>query len=123
MFTLTSQDRHGVMIVKDGTKKGYTEFTPTEETTIDLRVPDSATRRGRVKEGVTGTLDTQCNVGVFSNFRIRKLTPLECWRLQGFPDEHFHKAKASGVSDSQLYKQAGNSVTVNVIKAIARELE
>lgn len=51
--------------------------------------------------------------------RIRKLTPLECWRLQGFPDWAFARAHEAGLSDSQLYKQAGNSVTVPVIKAIA----
>lgn len=55
--------------------------------------------------------------------RIRKLTPLETFRLQGFTDEQFYKAKNSGVSNSQLYKQAGNSVTVNVIDAIARRME
>lgn len=54
---------------------------------------------------------------------IRKLTPLECWRLQGFTDEQFHKAKDSGVSNSQLYKQAGNSVTVNVVDAIVKQLK
>ena len=54
--------------------------------------------------------------------RIRKLTPKETWRLQGFTDEQFYKAKNDGVSNSQLYKQAGNSVTVNVIDAIARKL-
>lgn len=54
--------------------------------------------------------------------RIRKLTPLECWRLQGFPDEYFHKAQAAGVSDTQLYRQAGNAVTVNVAAAIGRRL-
>lgn len=54
--------------------------------------------------------------------RIRKLTEKECWLLQGFTDEQFYKAKDSGVSNSQLYKQAGNSVTVNVIDAIARKL-
>lgn len=53
---------------------------------------------------------------------IRKLTPLECWRLQGFTDEQFYKAKDSGVSNSQLYKQAGNAVTVNVIDAIVEEV-
>jgi len=58
-----------------------------------------------------------------NNFRIRKLTPKECWRLQGFPDEYFERAKAAGVSDSQLYKQAGNSVTVNVIYEIAKRLK
>lgn len=52
---------------------------------------------------------------------IRKLTPRECWRLQGFPDWAFDKASKVN-SDSQLYKQAGNSVTVNVIEAIARRL-
>ena len=56
------------------------------------------------------------------DFRIRKLTPKECWRLQGFPDYAFEKAKAVN-SNSQLYKQAGNSVTVNVIKAIALKIE
>lgn len=59
---------------------------------------------------------------VTQELRIRKLTPLECWRLQGFSDEQFHKAKETGTSDSQLYKQAGNAVTVPVIQAIANEL-
>ena len=58
----------------------------------------------------------------YDGFRIRKLTPLECFRLQGFPDELFYKAQEVN-SNSQLYKQAGNSVTVNVIEAIAKELK
>ena len=53
---------------------------------------------------------------------IRKLTPLECWRLQGFTDEQFYKAKQAGVSNTQLYKQAGNAVTVPVVEAIAEKL-
>ena len=53
--------------------------------------------------------------------RIRKLTEKECWRLQGFTNEQFHKAKDSGVSNSQLYKQAGNSVTVNVVECNHRQ--
>lgn len=57
-----------------------------------------------------------------NNLRIRKLIPLECWRLQGFTDEQFYKAKNDGVSNSQLYKQAGNSVTVNVVDAIVRHV-
>ena len=48
--------------------------------------------------------------------------PLECWRLQGFTDEQFNKVAATGMSDAQLYKQAGNAVTVNVIEAIGRNL-
>lgn len=66
------------------------------------------------------TLTGQDRHGILTNdLRIRKLTPLECWRLQGFPDWTFTRAREAGLSDSQLYKQAGNSVTVPVIKAIA----
>lgn len=55
-------------------------------------------------------------------YRIRRLTPLECWRLQGFPDWAFDRAKSAGISDTQLYKQAGNAVTVNVIYEIGKRL-
>lgn len=61
--------------------------------------------------------------GITNGIRVRKLTPLECWRLQGFPDWAFERAKQDGLSDSQLYKQAGNSVTVPVIKLIAERME
>ncbi len=60
---------------------------------------------------------------ILAGLRIRKLTPLECWRLQGFPDWAFTRAREAGLSDSQLYKQAGNSVTVSVIKAIAERMK
>jgi len=59
---------------------------------------------------------------VTTSHRIRRLTPRECWRLQGFPDWAFDKAKQAGLSDMQLYKQAGNSVTVNVVYEIAKRL-
>src|SRR5699024_261412 len=69
-------------------------------------------------EGIAPTLTrTSSDEKIIHNYKIRKLTPLECWRLQGFTDEQFYKAKNDGVSDSQLYKQAGNSVSVPVIKA------
>lgn len=55
------------------------------------------------------------------NVRIRKLTPRECWRLMGFTDEDFDKAKEVN-SDTQLYKQAGNSIVVNVLEAIFKEM-
>lgn len=55
------------------------------------------------------------------NTRIRKLTPLECWRLMGFDDEDFYKARKVN-SDTQLYKQAGNSIVVNVLEAIFKEM-
>lgn len=67
------------------------------------------------------TLTAQDRHGISDGSRIRKLTPRECWRLQGFPDWAFDKA-AEVNSDSQLYKQAGNSVTVNVIYEIAKKM-
>ena len=60
--------------------------------------------------------------GTTRNFRIRRLTPLECWRLMGFPDENFYKAKELGLSDSALYKQAGNSIVVNCLYYIFKNL-
>ena len=54
--------------------------------------------------------------------RIRKLTPLECWRLMGFRDMDYYAAKSVGISDAQLYKQAGNSIVVTVLEAIFRNL-
>lgn len=59
---------------------------------------------------------------VMDRMRIRRLTPRECWRLQGFPDELFDRARAAGLSDLQLYRQAGNAVTVNVVAAIGRKI-
>ena len=56
------------------------------------------------------------------NIRIRKLTPRECWRLMGFTDIEFESAQLSGISNTQLYKQAGNSIVVNVLVAIFKEL-
>lgn len=59
---------------------------------------------------------------ILKNYRIRKLTPLECWRLMDFTDDEFYCAQLSGVSNSQLYKQAGNSIVVAVLQAIFKEL-
>ena len=59
---------------------------------------------------------------VATDFRIRKLTPKECWRLMGFDDSDFEKAKSAGISNTQLYKQAGNSIVVNVLQYIFRNL-
>lgn len=96
-----------------------------EGDSVNTSFPNSKTRRGRVGKQVAQTLQAgEVNQGVVTNdIRIRKLTEKECWRLQGFTDEQFYKAKNSGVSKSQLYKQAGNAVTVNVVDAIVGELE
>lgn len=83
-------------------------------------------RRFKEDGGVSFTLTAQDKHGVLLDdgreVRIRKLTPKECFRLQGFPDDYYERA-AQVCSDSQLYKQAGNSVTVNVIYEIAKRLE
>lgn len=60
--------------------------------------------------------------GIIHNGRIRRLMPLECWRLQGFTSEQFRRVEAAGLSDAQLYKQAGNAVTVNVVEELAKNL-
>ena len=103
-------------------------------------MPNSKTRRGRVGQEIANTLDTSCNQGIFVQvsekltvyavwyekyqcyIAIRKLTPKECFRLQGWSDDYFEKAQFVN-SDSQLYKQAGNGVTVTVIEAIARKMK
>ncbi len=86
-------------------------------------------KRGCVQKDCIQTIKTSCNdIGVVvpnqavSDYRIRKLTPKECWRLMGFSDTDFDKAKESGVSNCQLYKQAGNSIVVNVLMAIFKQL-
>ena len=107
--------------VKEATSQGYAEAQIGDS--VNLSHPNSKTRRGRVGKQIANTLLTGESQGVIEpDFRIRKLTPRECWRLQGFPDWAFDKAQEVN-SNSQLYKQAGNSVTVNVIAAIAKKLE
>ena len=118
MFILTSQDRHGVGIeIREATK-----------------------RRGRVGRQIANTLDTSCSQGIFVQvsdeltvyaiwykkyqcyIAIRKLTPKECFRLQGWEDIYFERA-AFVNSDSQLYKQAGNGVTVSVVYMIGKAIK
>lgn len=131
-FTLTAQDKHGVclsdcsacsrtMKLKQATEQGYAEAACGDS--INLMFPDSKTRRGRVGKSVAKTLETSCNQGVpfVGCGRIRRLTPRECWRLQGFSDEMFDRARAVN-SDNQLYRQAGNSVTINVVYAIGQQI-
>lgn len=73
------------------------------------------------------TLTSQDRHGVTfydgSDYRIRKLTPKECWRLQAFSDTDFQKAVNAGVSNSQLYKQSGNAVTTTVVQALGQKIE
>ena len=107
--------------IKEATSQGFAEAEIGDS--VNLSHPNSKTRRGRIGKQIANTLLTGESQGVVEpDFRIRKLTPRECWRLQGFPDWAFDKAQEVN-SNSQLYKQAGNSVTVSVIAAIAKELK
>lgn len=112
------------MKIKQNNKKGYAECKLGG--VADLSYPDSTTRRGRVQGGgdVSPAL-TVTDLGginrIESKYRIRKLTPLECWRLMGFTDEEFKAAEAVN-SNTQLYKQAGNSIVVDVLVGIFRNI-
>lgn len=127
--------------IPSNNSKGYDEATAGDS--INLEFPESKTRRGRVGKGVAQTLDTSCNMGVIHNciteaigrqgssseyidscrkvyqssMQIRRLTPRECFRLMDFPDTFTWP-----VSDSQAYKQAGNSIVVNVLYKILKNL-
>ena len=105
--------------VRQATKQGYA--IAEEGASINLEKPNSTTRRGRVGNKIANTLTCSCNQEVVNEYRIRKLTPLECYRLMGFDDEDFYKASALN-SNSQLYKQAGNSICVNVLEEIFKNL-
>ncbi len=119
-LTSNSWQENNVLKIREAVCSGYVEATVGDS--VNLAFPNSTTSRGRVGKGMANTVLTGGSQGVVTpNFRIRKLTPRECWRLQGFPDWAFDKAQAVN-SNSQLYKQAGNSVTVNVIEAIAKKL-
>ncbi|WP_195978658.1 DNA cytosine methyltransferase [Streptococcus lutetiensis] len=119
--TMQGGGREPKIAIRQGTKQGYALAGVGDY--INLDFPTSKTRRGRVGRQVANTLLTSGNQGVVTEgLKIRKLTPRECWRLQAFPDWAFDKAQEVN-SKTQLYKQAGNSVTVNVIAAIAKKIE
>lgn len=105
--------------VRNGTKQGYQLAVVGDS--VDLSYPSSLTRRARVGRGIAHNLSCSCQMGAVvwkgRVVKIRRLTPKECFRLQGFSDDLFEKAKAIN-SDAQLYKQAGNGVTVPVVYAI-----
>ena len=113
-------ERSGVLLIKEATKRGYKEAGPGD--TVDLGYAGSNTRRGRVGRDIAHTLETSSIQGIVERGgRIRRLMPRECLRLQGFEEEQINRLLAI-TSDAQAYKQAGNSVTVNVIEAIGRRI-
>ena len=117
----------GVML-KQATKVGSV-FLKVGGGVADFSFPTSKTRRGRVqgKGDISPTLmagsQEVCKLEAdeMKRYRIRKLTPKECWRLMGFSDEDFEKAESVNCN-THLYAQAGNSIVVNVLEAIFREM-
>lgn len=113
-------EKSGVLLIKEATKRGFKEAYVGD--CVDLGYAGNNTRRGRVGSNIAHTLDTGMTKGVvMRNGRIRRLMPRECLRLQGFTDEQADRVLAI-MSDAQVYKQAGNSVTVNVISALGQRI-
>ncbi|MBW3113508.1 DNA (cytosine-5-)-methyltransferase [Bacillus sp. MCCB 382] len=117
-FTLNTQDRHGILDSRESFVKSVGNTNPSGNG-MNGKVFD-------IEAGLSPTITTNKGEGLritsAPHYHIRKLTPLECFRLQGFPDSAYETLSANGVSNSQLYKQAGNAVTVNVIDAIGSRL-
>lgn len=105
-----------ILMVRNATKKGYLVAHEWDGVVLD-----NYEARGRVQPGKSPTIMTGTGTGtVTPDLRIRRLTPRECWRLQGFSDDDFDIAKSIGTSNTQLYKQAGNSIAVPCLEAILR---
>ena len=113
----------GLYMVKTNNNKGYAIAQRGDS--INYSVPSSKTRNGRVGKGIATTLDTHCNQAVVQTQNIiRRLTPKECERLQGFPDDWTKTGKELGtISDTQRYKMCGNAVTVDVVQAVAKNIK
>lgn len=110
--------------IKQATKQGYIECEVGG--VADLSFPDSKTRRGRVVDrgNTCPTIQCEndiCRIEKAEHYRIRKLTPKECFRLMGFDDEDF-EAAAEENTNTQLYKQAGNSIVVDVLENIFKQM-
>ena len=116
-----SQSRNGVLLIKEATKRGYKEAGPGDS--VDISYASQNQKRARVGRSIAYTLTTNADKAVVGpDMRIRRLTPQECLRLQGFTDSQIDRLLAV-TSDSQAYKQAGNAVTVHVVHALGLRLK
>ena len=122
--SMNGGNRQPKILIPQATKKGYIELTLPG--VADLSYPNSKTRRGRVQSGgnitptITATQQDICLIN--EDYLIRKLTPLECWRLMGFKDDDFNKAKNVGLSESKLYERAGRGIVVPMLEEIFKNL-
>ena len=122
--TLTSvqKDNYVAMPLRipEATKQGYAEAV--EGDSVNHSNPNSHTRRGRVGKQIANTLVTGCQQGVVTpRYRIRKLTPKECFRLMGVDDKDIDTMIGAGISNTRLYTLAGNSIVVDVLYHIFRK--
>lgn len=107
------------ILIQEATKKGYAIAEKGDS--IDIAYINQNKRRARVDKERAHTITTSPQIGTLTEHGVRKLTPRECWRLMGFTDIDFDKAQAV-CSDTQLYKQAGNSIVVQVLEGILKNL-
>ena len=119
MFTLTSQDKHGILTNDYTCCGGNQEHKILEDfyTNREIRVYDECPTLRADRHGLKVIEESPKQ-----ELRIRKLTPTECWRLMGFEDNDINKCIEVGMSNTQLYKQAGNSIVVNVLEEIFNKL-
>lgn len=144
---INNSEKQEYVLIRENTKKGYTEARLGDS--INYSYPNCMTKRGRVGKEVAQTILTSPTIATlipidiydFDNhannissvailisedgkhyFKLRRLTVLECYRLMGFSDIDYYKIKSISISDTQAYKTAGNSIVVNVLEAIFREL-
>ena len=118
-ITARYDDNNKFIAIKNATKQGYLEAHDGD----GCYISNIDKKRGTVQKEMIPTLKTSPDIGcVTTDLRIRKLTPKECLRLMGFDDKDYEKIKSIGISRSQIYKQAGNSIVVNVLEAIFKEL-
>lgn len=130
--TITSVQKDNLLAeplrIPQATEQGYIEVEPGG--IFDGSYPNSKTRRGRVQDGgkISPTLMASGESPCYfegkqeQNYRIRKLTPRECFRLMGVTEADIDKIQQSGVSQSQQYKMAGNSIVVDVLEHIFRKM-
>lgn len=115
-----AEPKDNYLCIPEATKKGYAEAY--EGDSVNIGFPSSKTRRGKVGHSMCNTLDTGCQQGVVSNYRIRKLTPRECFRLMGVEEKDIETLLNTGLSNTRLYALAGNSIVVDNLCHILRTL-